>query len=240
VESSAAPPEVVGNKAPNPRLNALAKDTNVEISVELLSGNKLKDQILAVFHVRNISENAIEKAQFSFEVSSNFKIGPHPSRQPTDPIPLTVLPAPNTSIILKLPFQYITFVEPQKLNGSFEYSSGKIDFTLNFPVSASIVPEDITPDNFLALVADEALEIRYIENLNTTIQKATAKLGVTLRLKLISKEDTKVSLYGRTPFGFHIFVLIKIEERDELIVAIKSDSAVLLDNLVSEVKAFDW
>jgi len=168
-------------------------------------------------------------------------VAPHPSRQPTDPIPLSSSPAPNSKIIFRLPFQFNSFVEPQKLNGSLEHSTGKLDFTVLFPCSASIIQEDISPNYFFNILQKEAQETRTLDAVNTSIQNATDLLTVYLRLKEVQKEDTKVTLYGRTPTGTHLGVLIKKNEgREDIAIAIKSDSATLLDNILKEVQTLEW
>jgi len=194
-----------------------------------------------VFHIKNLTDSSVEKAQFVFEPSDNFKLLPHSSRQPTDPIPLAVLPTPKSIVHLRVPFVYSSFVEPQKVNGSFEYSSGKLDFTINFPISASILPEDITPEAFIDVLTNQASQTRTIDSVNTTLQRAIPKLGGNLHLKMVSRDVDRVSLYGCTVSGSHLGVLVKKNEnREDIAIAFKSDSGDLLDHLLKEVEAFAW
>jgi len=212
----------------------------LELAIELLTSKKQQNQILAVFHIKNLTDSSVEKAQFVFEPSDNFKLLPHPSRQPTDPIPLAVLPTPNSTVQLRVPFVYSSFSEPQSVNSSFEYSSGKLDFTINFPISASIQPEDITPEAFIDVLVSQASQTRTIESVNTTLQKAIPKLGGNLHLKLVSRDEDKVSLYGRTVTGSHLGVLVQKNDNENIAIAFKSDSGDLLDHLIKEVEAFHW
>jgi hypothetical protein len=227
-------------KGPNPRLQSLAKDSILDISVELLSSKSLKNQVLALFHIKNLTDQNIEKAQFEFENTSNFQVAPHPSRQQTDPIPLSKVIPPHSSFVFKLPFHYESFLEPQTLRGSFDYSLGKIELNLSFPCSTSIVPEIIDPTNFVNVIRQEASETRTCDSINTTIEKATAKLGGSLRLKIVEKEETKVSLYGKTPAGDHVCVLVKKNDGEDIAIALKSNNSSLVDSLLKEVQVFEW
>jgi len=230
-------------KRPNPlRIIPLCKDLNIEISYELLSSRAQKNRLLAVFYVKNLTQEIIEKAQFTFSSTANFQVAPHPTkkRQATDPIPLDSLVPASSSVVFKLPFQYETFTQPQSLTGKFDYSQGSIEFTLQFPCSAFILPEEIGLEAFLNIMHNDAL-ISQPTPLNTTLQKATARICGIFRVKVVEEDDKKVSMYGKTVLEHPVAFLIKlVGGPEELGVQIRSNNEELTTSLLQELQDLKW
>jgi len=194
--------------------------------------------MLASFHIKNITDKTIEKATFSFTNSLNFQVAPHASRQPSDPIPVTPL-IPATIVHFKLPFQYESFTQPQSLPGVFDYTSGKIDFTLVFPCSAFILPANIDGNTFVEIMRNEAQEVQ-TTHITTTLQKATAKICGIFHLKIVERDEKKMSMYGKTMQNHHVAFLLMSEGEDNVGVAIRSNNKMLAVSLLQELECLNW
>jgi len=229
-------------KRPNPRITPLCKDSNIEISYELVSAKAQKNKVLGMFHIKNTTQETIEKGEFAFINTLNFQLAPHPTRQITDPIPIEVSIAPLASVIIKLPFQYETFTQPQSLTGNFNYSQGHIEFTMVFPCSAFILPEEIDQLTFLNVLRTDAQEFRKT-SLNTTLQKAAARICGVFRVKVVEEDAEKVSMYGKTVQDHVVSFLVKQQQdggHEQLAVLIKSNNASLASSLLQELQDLKW
>jgi len=227
-------------KRHNLRITPLCKDSNIEISYELGSAKALRNRVLGMFHIKNTTQETIEKGEFTFTNTLNFQLAPHPKRQITDPIPIDVSIAPLASAIIKIPFQYETYTQPQSLTGNFNYSQGHIEFTMVFPCSAFILPEEIDQLTFMNVLRTDAQEFR-TTSLNTTLQKATARICGVFRVKVVEEDAEKVSMYGKTLQDHVVSFLVKEDGgREQLAVLIKSNNASLASSLLQELQELKW
>jgi len=210
-------------------------------SYELISNKAQKNRLLGVFHIKNISQQPIDKAQFTFISESNFKVAPHPTRQATDPIPLDAPVPPSTSTPIKIPFQYETYTQPQTLGGKFNYDpEGQIEFLLAFPCSASIINEDIDKTNLFNILRTEATESQTV-SLLVPLQKATSRISGLFRVKVVEQEADKVSMYGKTVQDHHVAFLVKVDgDGPAILVNIKSNDATLVVSLSKELQDLTW
>jgi len=228
-------------KRPPSHYQPLCKDSNVEISYELMSNRTQINRVLCVLRIKNISQQPIDKAQITIENSSNFQIAPgHPTRQPSDPIPLEAPVAPSTTSTLKLPFQYETYTQPQTLNGKFNYNEDQIDFSLDFPCSAFVLPADIEATAFLNILANDAKELMIIP-LSAPLKKASSRICGLLRVKIVEEDEEKVSMYGKTIQDHHVACLVRVDKGPEqLAVLLKSNDALLVASLSKEIQDLTW
>eukprot|EP01124_Arcella_intermedia_P032993 TRINITY_DN7803_c0_g1_i1.p1 TRINITY_DN7803_c0_g1~~TRINITY_DN7803_c0_g1_i1.p1 ORF type:complete len:1168 (+),score=314.36 TRINITY_DN7803_c0_g1_i1:302-3505(+) len=233
-----APKKAPPAKRPITRHIDLPKDSEIEITYELISSKTQPNRLLCAFHIKNTSDHPIENATISFNSTLIFQVAPHPKRQPTDPIPLDTIAASST-IVFKLPFQFDTLVQPQILNAQIVYVEQKLSFDVVFPASSIILATPVDTPNFYNILKNKAIHFKSTQfPTKVPLPQAVAKISALFKVSIVEKNEKehKVSLYGQTVQSQEVAILVCIVN-EQLAISIKSDNAILVDSLHSELVA---
>jgi len=169
-------------------------------------------------------------------------VAPTPERQTSDAIPIEGEIAPGAMKEVKIPFAFQTFIDAQELQGVVRYllqgQEESSPFTLKFHPSAFILPEPLDRNEVLAVLRTEATETRSSQPIAIPISRAAPKICAYFRVKVIEQEENKVLMYGKTIQKHHVAFLVKNnpEAPQELVVAVKSNSAPLAASLIAELQ----
>lgn len=228
--------------------NLLGEDENLKLLNEIRINPRVESQVICSIIFKNLTTNHIQKLEFNVVDSLNMKL----IRQTDDLsqesilVPFQLLPQMSNE------GQFAFTVEncdmSQHLRGTLTYivkdgddksTSEKIDFRINFPVSAYLQAIPISSQDFTQLLASGNLKEKQNVKINLEKNIALGELvqAICLKMKLVVVEhvDGCASFYGFTFRKQSVCLLVKFVELTMSIDG-KSDNFQLLTSVLKEVE----
>ena len=235
--SAPAPASPPQQSAPAPAAAAVpaaitlaGENGDVKLAFELGINPNQPDKIMALFHIRAVS-NTLGNLEFSVPDTPTTRL-----IQPSELRPnFTIQPQTHNSH--RLIFQFKSFINPQKLKGSLSYqagsANGKLDFEFIFPCATFVQPASISLEEFNKVSAnlpESASKVRYSD-----ARAGLALISSTLHVTDVAITD-RALLYGKSTLNHHVCVFVE-RRSGGFGITIKCSDETFGANLLHEVKA---
>lgn len=218
------------NSSSAPSVTFAGETSNMKLAYELGVNPSQPDKVMVLFHIRALRSTL---SNFEFDITCPMDIQ---LVQPADTNPSLTI-APKTHESHRLLFQFQSFIQPQKFNGTISFdANGKqdeLEFEVKLPCSAFVQPVDITEDEFMQLSSNLSSNRSKIRC--SDARKGLAAIGDSLHVKVVSITDM-AHLYGRSTKGHHVCFFVK-NQKGGFAIELKCSDSTFGSNLLSEVKS---
>ncbi|XP_063712442.1 AP-3 complex subunit delta-1-like isoform X2 [Symsagittifera roscoffensis] len=235
-----------------PLFTPLAADNKLHIDYKLEVEEVSGDVLCVELKVANISSSEASTEFItlkSIELTISDGVSIHMRRIGSSAHEAVVLAKkllPGEEITRRLEYTFKDIYWPQKLKGTVTYiaSSGesstqdKIDFKLNVPVSAYLMPLPMDGISFKSLLSSGGLPFKCSVSVQSAevFTKALAVLAHHIHFTVVEQIVESASLYCKSAFGDHICVLFKANPQGGFSCDMKCNHEQLMKQVQTEIE----